>query len=35
LRKRRMLEEAEVQRAWRGLQRCINEAHTPDEESSS
>jgi hypothetical protein len=34
-RKQRMREEAEVQRACRALQRCINEAHTPDEESGS
>jgi Phage derived protein Gp49-like (DUF891) len=34
-RKQRMREEAEVLRAWRALQRCMNEAHTPDEESGS
>ena len=31
-RKQRMREEAEVQRAWRAMQRCIAEAHTADEE---
>jgi hypothetical protein len=31
-RKQRMREEAEVQRAWRAMQRCITEAHTADEE---
>jgi hypothetical protein len=31
-RKQRMREDAEVQRAWRAMQRCIAEAHTVDEE---
>jgi hypothetical protein len=31
-RKQSMREEAEVQRAWRAMQRCIAEAHTADEE---
>src|SRR5262245_57264055 len=31
-RKQRMGEEAEVQRAWRAMQRCISEKHTADEE---
>jgi len=34
-RKQRMREEAEVQRAWRAMQRCINESHTADEEAGS
>lgn len=31
-RKQRMRETAEVERAWRAMQRCIAEAHTADEE---
>ena len=31
-RKQRMREEAEVQRAWRAMQRCVADAHTADEE---
>jgi hypothetical protein len=31
-RKQRMREEAEVQRAWRAMHRCIFEEHTADEE---
>ncbi|WP_307837497.1 type II toxin-antitoxin system RelE/ParE family toxin [Planobispora takensis] len=31
-RKRRMRESAEIERAWRAMQRCIAEAHTADEE---
>jgi hypothetical protein len=30
-RKQRMREDAEVQRAWRAMQRCIAEGHTADE----
>ena len=31
-RKQRMREDAEVQRAWRAMQRCIADAHTGGEE---
>lgn len=31
-RKQRMRETAEINRAWRAIQRCITEAHTTDEE---
>jgi hypothetical protein len=31
-RKQRMRESAEIERAWRAMQRCIAEAHTTDEE---
>ncbi|MEU8039076.1 type II toxin-antitoxin system RelE/ParE family toxin [Streptosporangium sp. NPDC049078] len=31
-RKQRMRESAEIERAWRAMQRCIAEAHTADEE---
>lgn len=31
-RKQRMREVAEVERAWRAMQRCIAEEHTADEE---
>lgn len=31
-RKQRMRETAEVERAWRAMQRCIAELHTADEE---
>ncbi|MED7927474.1 type II toxin-antitoxin system RelE/ParE family toxin [Nonomuraea sp. LP-02] len=30
--KRRMHEFAEIERAWRAMQRCVAEAHTADEE---
>ena len=30
-RKQRMREDAEVQRAWRAMQRCVAQAHTSDE----
>jgi hypothetical protein len=32
-RKQRMRETAEIERAWRAMQRCIAEAHTAEEES--
>lgn len=31
-RKQRMRESAEIERAWRAMQRCIAGAHTADEE---
>ncbi|MEU3163809.1 type II toxin-antitoxin system RelE/ParE family toxin [Streptosporangium sp. NPDC006930] len=31
-RKQRMRESAEIERAWRAMQRCSAEAHTVDEE---
>ncbi|MER6952222.1 type II toxin-antitoxin system RelE/ParE family toxin [Nonomuraea sp. NPDC000554] len=31
-RKQRMREPAEIERAWRAMQRCIAEAHSADEE---
>jgi hypothetical protein len=31
-RKQRMRETAEIERAWRAMQRCIAQAHTVDEE---
>ncbi|MEV7005248.1 type II toxin-antitoxin system RelE/ParE family toxin [Streptosporangium sp. NPDC051022] len=31
-RKQRMRESAEIERAWRAMQRCVAEAHTADEE---